>query len=803
MVKVSICIPAYNNAASVRRLLESVEKQTFQDYEVIITDDSAGDEVKKLAEEKEYVKYYKNEAPLGAAANWNRAVGRSGGEYVKIMHHDDWFTDEKSLGAFVDMLEQHPEAALAFSGSRQEEAERNYDRFISDEDAALIEADYRNLFLGNTIGAPSAAIVRRKALQGEPREDIVYDEKLTWLVDMEYYMHILKRNPRFVYTKKPLVSIGIDEKQLTETCRDDKDLNVFEYGYIYRKYQLGEKEEYQRKLTRILADAGKDAQEAESYGIGGKEYRAVKRKKLWSSMQWKITHLFNRKDILFLLILWFVLSLLPLLWLAPINHATGDDLGYGRLTHEAWAETHSLGEVVKAAGRTVKSYYYGWQGTWMTIFLFSLQPEIFSPNAYIIVPFLMLALWLGATWILGRYVLVRKAGFPNEYFGMLYLLFALAGIQFVPSTKSAVFWYNGTAHYIVPYAITLLSIYFYFRFADQEEKRRAGSYTGLSVCMALLGGCNYQAALFAPVIMILLALCWWKDKEKRSRVLACIFPLLLEMAGLVISIMAPGNKVRGGEDFGFSISLVIKTVLSCFVRGMVQIGEYITKHPLLMLLFAAAAAVLWRMPEENREEREYPLPGVFVILSYCVYCAMFAPEIYAGVEVSGGVDNMSYYVFLFMVFGDMIYAAGAVRNRLARRIGVFRNGRGSLDEKKPYGCSGQGRIFLLAAVFLAAGYLYIFRSDLKSTAAFRSLEYIVSGQAADFKAQMELQMSVLLDDSIKDVVLPMINDDQGPLMYMPLTENPDAWTNSNVQWYYNKNSVAAIPREVWQELQGK
>ena len=115
------------------------------------------------------------------------------------MHHDDWFTDEDSLKAFVDMLEEHPDADLAFSGSRQEEVGKSYDRFIAAGDADLIKKDYRNLYLGNTIGAPSAVIVRRSTLYAA---DIVYDEKLTWLVDMEYYMHILQRNPRFVYTEK-------------------------------------------------------------------------------------------------------------------------------------------------------------------------------------------------------------------------------------------------------------------------------------------------------------------------------------------------------------------------------------------------------------------------------------------------------------------------------------------------------------------------------------------------------------------------------------------------------------------------
>ncbi len=799
MVKVSICIPAYNNGQAVRRLLSSVEKQTFKDYEVIITDDSAGEEISRLAEEKSYIKYYKNPAPLGAAANWNAAISKSSGEYVKIMHHDDWFTDEDSLKAFVDMLEEHPDADLAFSGSRQEEVGKSYDRFIAAGDADLIKKDYRNLYLGNTIGAPSAVIVRRSVLYAA---DIVYDEKLTWLVDMEYYMHILRRNPRFVYTEKPLVSIGVGKEQLTQRCCDDRQLHGFEYGYLYKKYDLGCEEKYRNKLIPILADAGKSIEEAEAYGIGRKEYRAEKRRKLFCKIEWKLTHILNGKTILALMILLFLISLLPLLGLSGINHAAGDDLGYGRLTHQAWLQTHSLGEVIKAAGQTVKDYYYGWQGTWMTVFLFSLQPEVFSPTAYIIVPFLMLALWLGATWILSYYLLVKKAGFPPIYFSILYLLFAMAGIQFVPSTKSAIFWYNGAAHYTVPYAIALLGIYSYFRFIDKDGEKGwgIGSYAGLSVCLVLLGGGNYQAALFAPIIMVLLAICWWKNKGKRRRILICVFPLLLEMAGLIVSMKSPGNKVRGGADFGLSISSAVGTVLSCFVRGAVQTGQYMMEHPLLLLFFAAVAATLRCMPWKDGKEKSYPFPGLFVALSYCVYCATFAPEIYAGVEVSSGVYNMNYYVFLFMVFGDMIYVNGALRNR----IGRYGNGagcEGTLD-KNPYGCRLRKKVCYLAIICMAAGYLYIFKGDLKSTATFRSLEYISSGQAADYKRQMDYQKSILLDDTIKDVVLPEINNEQGPLMYMPLTENPDEFTNSVTKSFYNKNSVIAVPKSVWDEMHG-
>lgn len=785
MIKVSICIPAYNNEAAVRRLLESIEQQSYKDYEVIITDDSDTDDIRKLAEEKLQVQYYKNEKRLGATANWNAAIAKSSGAYIKIMHHDDWFTDADSLGSFVELLDKNPSAAFAFSGSRQVEEDKSYNRFISEADAQLIEADFRNLYLGNTIGAPSAVMVRRSAVTDGKQPDVVYDEKLTWLVDMEYYMHILQRNPHFVYTRKPLISIGVGKEQLTERCRDDRELNAFEYGYIYDKYELGQVDAYRNRLLKVLADAGKSAEEVATHGISVAEYRSEKQRKLFSKIKWKLTHLVNEKTVFWALLAVFVLSLIPILGLAGVNHATGDDLGYGRWTRAAWVSTHSPIEVIKAAVETVKNYYYGWQGTWLSIFLFALQPEVFSHKAYVIVPFLMLAIWLGATWILSRYVLVQKAGFSRYSGGILFLLFAILGIQFVPSTKSSIFWYNGSTHYTIPYAIALLGIYFYLRFTEwkKQESKGVGAYIGLTICLTLLGGVNYLASMLTPMVMVLVALTQWKDKEKRKRVLWCIFPFVLEGIGLIISMKAPGNQIRGGEEFGFSVGLLVETIFASFAKGITKSVEYMTVHPLLWLVFAMAAVVIWHMVKERGDKNRYPLPGVFVLFSYCVYCALFAPEIYVKVEVSGGIYNMNYYMFLFMIFSDMIYLEGALYGYIRRRRTVGK---------------GAPKRFAGPVAIVAAGvFLVIFRSDIKQMTSYISLDYIRSGQATDFKEQMDYQLSVLLDDNVKDVVLPQINDYQGPLMHMPLTENPEEFTNSVAKEFYGKDSVIALPREVW------
>ena len=761
MAKVSICIPTYNNAAALIRLLDSVEAQDFRDYEVIITDDSQGDEIGRLAAERGYIQYYKNQTPLGASANWNAAIAKSSGEYVKLMHHDDWFTTSSSLGQFVGLIEAHPEVDMVFSGSRQVEGKNYYDRFASQKEIAFIRKDWRNLFLGNIIGAPSAVMVRRRVA-----DRISYDENLTWLVDMEYDMNILKENPCFVYTEEPLVSIGVSREQLTESCRENKELNVSEYGYLYLKYHLGDKRPYRRKLMKVCADAGKSGEQVAVFGINKAEYGMELGGKLLSKIQWKLTHLISAKLVCAGLFVLLFFSLLPVLMLSGVNCATGDDFGYGVWTRQAWLTSGSLIEVIKAAGRTVAEFYRGWQGTWFSIFLFALQPEVFSSQGYFIVPTLMLTLWLLSTALLFYQVLVRLAGWSKWGFGSLYALFSLAVLQFVPSTKSAIFWYNGTAHYVVPYTLALLSIFCYLRWLTGAGSQR-GVYLGLAVCMTLLGGGNYQAALLAPLVMILSSVVFWFQKEKRKRILACLLPLLLEAIGLVISFCSPGNKSRGGEDFGFRWELAVKTIFSCLVRGAVQAVEYIRENPLLLLIFAVAAVMIWRFMPEGKGRKPYPYPWLFVPLSYGVYCAMFAPEIYAGVEVSGGVYNMNFYVFLFLVFGAMIDIEGFILSRRKRQEGAM----------------------LPVLILAGMGFLLVFRGNIKETTFYQCVEYITSGQAADFKEQMVQQKRVLLDNEIREAVLPPINDNQGPLMHMPLTDNPEAWTNRVTGQFYGKDSV--------------
>ncbi len=300
MAKVSICIPAYKDVEGIRRLLRSIAESEYKDYEVIITDDtpdeSISDAVSSFEKDNSVisVRYVHNTEALGPAGNWNHSISLASGEYIKIMHQDDWFTDSKSLGKFADMLDKDPDAVLAFSGSRQVDlsTERSdgsssemrdkastdepgmnyeyYDRHITPEHLELVKKDGHNLFLGGYIGAPSAVIYRNC--------DVRFDDKLKWLIDSDFYIRLLERKNVFANTDEPLVCIGVSSAQLTNSCASDKDVNISEHKYLYEKYKLSGERSYQDKLIDIVVSYGGKFADIADCGIDPDIYKQAEKK---------------------------------------------------------------------------------------------------------------------------------------------------------------------------------------------------------------------------------------------------------------------------------------------------------------------------------------------------------------------------------------------------------------------------------------------------------------------------------------------------------------------------------------------
>ncbi len=231
--KVSICIPAYKQVDFLRRCLDSILIQNYTDFEVVVSDDTPTDEIKDLVCRYRNLPiiYCHNEKPLGSPGNWNNAIHLANGEYIKIMHHDDWFAHPFSLRKFVEMLDENPDADFAFSASREIGKDMSKKLSIKNIEKKFLCNNPDILGYGNMIGTPSVTIFRKK-------KNVFFDNKLVWLVDIDFYIRILRNNKYFISTKEELVCVGNEESRITNKCINDKSLISCENKYVREKLSL-------------------------------------------------------------------------------------------------------------------------------------------------------------------------------------------------------------------------------------------------------------------------------------------------------------------------------------------------------------------------------------------------------------------------------------------------------------------------------------------------------------------------------------------------------------------------------------
>jgi glycosyltransferase involved in cell wall biosynthesis len=237
--KVSICIPTYYQPELFRRTLNSIFEQNFFDYEIVITDDTSDESIKNVVNDFtdfNKIRYFKNKIKKGTPENWNESIRNARGQFIKIMHHDDFFSANDSLLKFVQMLESKPEASFAFSGCINLNL---YGQVINVHSANIkqlnrLEKDLFYLFKGNFIGAPSTTIFKNNL-------NIYFDSKFKWVVDYDFYMRLLISNHRFNFTTECLVSICNEHAgQVSLECQNGK-IQVCEYLDLYNKLMFNKK----------------------------------------------------------------------------------------------------------------------------------------------------------------------------------------------------------------------------------------------------------------------------------------------------------------------------------------------------------------------------------------------------------------------------------------------------------------------------------------------------------------------------------------------------------------------------------
>ncbi|MDZ7319275.1 MAG: glycosyltransferase [candidate division KSB1 bacterium] len=119
--RVSLGMPVYNGEKYLEETLGSILAQTYQDFELVISDNGSTDRTQQICEryaaKDERIKYYRNSKNIGIAPNFNRVFELCSGEYFKWTDYDDLLAPD-FVTKCVEGLDQYPDAAVCFPKTR-------------------------------------------------------------------------------------------------------------------------------------------------------------------------------------------------------------------------------------------------------------------------------------------------------------------------------------------------------------------------------------------------------------------------------------------------------------------------------------------------------------------------------------------------------------------------------------------------------------------------------------------------------------------------------------------------------------
>lgn len=308
--KVSVCIDSFNYGRFLPEAIESVLKQSFQDFELIIGDDCSSDDslqvARNYAAKDSRIVIDAARANRGMIKNRNACLSLARGEYVKWLHADDFLYSRDALSRMVAVLDSNHAVGLAAS-ARQMVNEQSqpigvWSGFDRERPIAGTTVIRRCLFeQRNLIGGPSAVMFRR-ALSGRG-----FDEDFFVMADLEMWFHLLEQSC-FAYIRDPLCAIRVHPRQQTAKDRsalapalENRELlqRYLHKNYVQLRRWIWKYLEYDAvrrivRRSRKLKLADERVNEAVREWGGWRKYRRAALKYFYRETLLKIRRLYER-----------------------------------------------------------------------------------------------------------------------------------------------------------------------------------------------------------------------------------------------------------------------------------------------------------------------------------------------------------------------------------------------------------------------------------------------------------------------------------------------------------------------------
>jgi GT2 family glycosyltransferase len=203
---VSVVLPAYNRAGTIRAAIDSVLRQTFADFELLVVDDCSTDGTREVVAEVRdpRLRLIAMPANRGAAAARNAGIGEARGAWVAFQDSDDEWLPLKLEKQMARLAEPGFVAAycgmLVIGRPDGRDGARPEVRYVPRPDIAVVEGDILPSLMRASILSTQTLVARRDALVTIGG----FDESFRALIDRECALRLARLGP-IACVDEPLV----------------------------------------------------------------------------------------------------------------------------------------------------------------------------------------------------------------------------------------------------------------------------------------------------------------------------------------------------------------------------------------------------------------------------------------------------------------------------------------------------------------------------------------------------------------------------------------------------------------------
>ncbi|MBW2991795.1 glycosyltransferase family 2 protein [Candidatus Woesearchaeota archaeon] len=258
---ISVVIPTYNRAEMVIKAVESVLKQNYENFELLVCDDGSTDDTEKLIRcvKDDRIKYLKQENKGSAGVTRNLGIKNAKGELIAFLDDDDSWQPEH-LKSCAEFFELYPEAGMMYTQTNNvfesENVEIKYEKievpYIEKiKDFRLYTKPMFDEFLMRGLRIPPSCVVVKKEVFDKIGN---FDENVYHCDDLEMWLRISNKY-RIGIVRRKTVNYLIHSKSMSGSISEEKisQNRLKMWKSVSEKCDLNEEQKQfiKEKLTKI------------------------------------------------------------------------------------------------------------------------------------------------------------------------------------------------------------------------------------------------------------------------------------------------------------------------------------------------------------------------------------------------------------------------------------------------------------------------------------------------------------------------------------------------------------------------